>query len=139
MVAIRRRENLGERSSFQSRQITRIGFSEGDPKLAPGLLLAVIATPISGAGKAGQGGNWSIHSPQQWSDENQIRWFSQRVTAITPSATGDVARRLERKQNLFEKFAREFLAGAQLTDPQALSRLCSGKCSDGLECISRAL
>ena len=123
----------------RARKINRIGLGEGDAEFAVGLVLAIGAAAIGGAGKAGKRGYWAIHGAQHGADVNQVGGFQELVAAIAAPAAGYIAGGLQHQQDLLKEFAGKFLLFAEFTDLQANAGLGAGEGYDSLESVAGAL
>lgn len=104
-----------------------------------GLILAIGAAAIGGAGKAGKWRNWAIHGAQHGTDVNQVGGFQEFIAAIAAPAAGNVAGGFQHQQDLLEEFTREFFLFAEFTNLQANARFGAGEGHNSLERVSGTL
>ena len=70
---------------------------------------------------------------------DQVHRLQKLIAAVAAAAAGDVARRLEGEQDLFEELARQLLLLGQLADLEAHARLGPGQGDHRLEGVAGAL
>ena len=83
------------------------------------LVAAVLATAVGGTRQAGQWCDGPVHGAQQRTNVDLFWILQYLVAAIAATAAGDVARRLERQQDLLQELARQLFLFAKLADLQA--------------------
>ena len=138
-LEVRRRDHLSECGAFQLGQVIGVGLVKGEPEFAAAFAAAIVTALIGCARQAIQRRNWPIDEPQQRTDMDQVGGLQQLITTVAATAAGDVSGGPQRREDLFDEFARQLFLFAKFADVEATARCGTGEGNHGLEGVAGAL